>query len=117
MNPYKNGVEWLCAARVVQPTEDRVLLRAIMRHDGSDLAIAGTDTLQAVCHEVVSIGPDARGVEVGDHVIHISAAADAADFLNKDARYLFVRAKHIVCRWKPSDAMNAFELLPKLSNH
>lgn len=117
-NPYQDGVDWLMAAGVARPTEDRVLLRAILKTDGATIHIAGTDTLQAVCHEVVALGPECKGsVKVGDHVIHISAAADAADFLNPNARYLFVRERHIVASWDPGDAVAMFAKLQAEKSH
>jgi len=105
-NPYRDGVEWLMAAGVGSPTEDRVLLKAILATDRSVLAEGiNRDTLNAACHEVVGLGPEVKDKSLlGKHVIHLSAAADAADHLNPNARYLFVRERHISYSWDPAEA-------------
>lgn len=110
MNPYKHGMDVLLAGGLGKPTEDRVLLKTIFNE--SDLTNGvGTVTKQIACHEVVAIGPDVVGLEVGDHVIHVSAAADAADSLNPNAQFCFVRAKYVQHHWKPAEAAALFEAL------
>jgi hypothetical protein len=108
-NPYSIGVEYLMESGVAKPARDLVLLRAILKEDGATVEVVGTDTLNAVCHEIVAKGPFVSDeIKIGDHCIHISAAGDAADFLNPNARFTTVRESHITLTWNPKDAQAEF---------
>lgn len=114
--PYKHGMEILLKNGLGTPTEDRVLLEAILKQDGSDLAkyengVTIGDTLDAVCHRVLAVGPDVKRLKKGDMVIHNSAAADAADALNPQARLVHVREKYVVQVWSHEEALVLFEKL------
>lgn len=101
-NPYRNGLDFLVP--LLNPTSDRVLLRAILQTDGSDLAIEGADVRRAICHFVVRCGPDVKDIQEGQHVIHISAAGDSLDGdPNSTSRFCLVREEDIVAYWQPSD--------------
>lgn len=109
-NPYSKGIEHLAEAGIIRPTWGRVLLRAIMRTDGSNLEVAGIDTKNAICHEVVatdSTRPELFGSEIekGMHVIHISTAGDAPDWQERESRYCIVREADIIAYWWPDEAI------------
>lgn len=110
-NPYSKGIEHLAEAGIIRPTYGRVLLKAIMRTDGSDIQVQGIDTKNAVCHEVVAADEprDAHllgnEVQVGMHVIHISTAGDAPDWQERESRFCIVREQDIIAYWWPDEAI------------
>lgn len=104
MNIYKRGVEWLCAAGLMKPLGNRVVLKAVLVSDNSAIVSGKEDTRQAVCHEVMDIGPLVTKVSRGDMVIHISTATDAADFDKTDGRYIFCHEDDIISRWNQVEA-------------
>lgn len=100
-NPYKNGVAPF--VDLMTPTGHRVLLRAVLRQDGSDLAI-DTDTTKAVCHQVVAVGLKVTSVRALDMVVHISAAGDLLDPEDQTSRYVLVHEDDIVVKWSDTEA-------------
>jgi hypothetical protein len=111
MNPYKQGLEKL--NKIVKVTGDRVLLKAILQTDGSEIEVQGADTRTAVCHEVCDIGPDVKDIAIGAHCLHISAAGDGldADQTQRGARYTIVREEDIVAWWYKDEAVAEYERL------
>ena len=115
VNIYKRGIEWLCAAGLLEPTDKRVILKAIMSHDASEIVAGKEDTRKAVCHLVTKVGPEVSKVKLGDMVVHISTATDAADFDKVDARYIFCHEDDIMGLWDHEKALVAHrQLFPEL---
>jgi hypothetical protein len=105
VNPYRNGLDPFI--KQIQPTSDRVLLRAILSTDGSDLAI-DSDVRGAVCHEVIRVGPDVLNLAEGMHIVHISAAGDTLDNdPNTKSRFCLVREEDVVAYWFPDELVEA----------
>ena len=104
MNIYKRGIEWLCAAGLMRPLGHRVEMKAILSTDASSIISGKEDTRQAACHQVTNVGPDVTKVKVGDMVLSISTATDAADFDKVDGRYTFCHEDDIVTWWNQAEA-------------
>jgi hypothetical protein len=115
-NPYRLGLEKL--HKILRMTGDRVLLRAILQTDGSDLQVEGSDTRTAVCHQVEDVGPDVKDLAPGMHVLHISAAGDGLnpDQSNRSARYTIVREEDVIAYWWPEEALTEFSRLTELAD-
>lgn len=116
INPYKLGLEPLHS--IVRVTGDRVLLKAILRTDGSEIEVQGFDTRTAVCHQVEDCGPDVKDLGVGMHVLHVSAAGDGldADPNNRAARYTICREEDVVAFWWPEDAVKEFQRITEAAD-
>jgi hypothetical protein len=93
---------------VLTPLNKRVLLRAVLRQDGSTLAI-DTDAKGAVAFEVIRVAEDVTGVKVGDMCLHISAAGDLLDPDDETARHILVHEEDIVCKWPHAAAVDLTE--------
>lgn len=109
MNIYKRGTEWLCAASVMKPLGKRVILKAILAEDASEIFAGKTDTRKAVCHVVTDIGPDVQKVKPGEMVIHLSTATDAVDFDKVDGRYTLCHEDDIATHWDHEVAVEAHQ--------
>ena len=85
---------------IAQPQNRRLLLRAVLATDGSDLEVVGSDARQAVCHEIVDSAADCNNLwSKGDYVLHISVAGDGVDEdqgQNKENRYTLACEDEIV---------------------
>lgn len=101
----KGGLAPLADAGLGRPLGERVLVRTVMLqdvagvgHDGKPIEIIGSDQKKAMCHRVEALGPDVpAGINVGDFVVQISAAADVLDWVNKGCRYSLVNYRD--CIW------------------
>lgn len=102
---------------VVTPAADRVLLRAILTLDGSELGQSlAYDARQAIAHEVVALGPGVRkwerdngvervedGIQLGMHAFVVSAAADRLSKMDPTVRLWTARVSHLVAYWWPGE--------------
>lgn len=75
------------------------------------------DTVKAICHEIIEIGDGVTRPRVvpGNHCLHLSTAADAADydkFDSKSALYLFVHEEDIIAAWNEQEAIDALNTIP-----
>lgn len=111
---YRTGeLSELVLHRRIKPAGDFVLVRAIFAADafeGSGLVIKtedgrtiGGDVRDAVCFEVVEIGPDVRpgSIQPGMHLLHNSLAGDVLEHGDTACRYAFIRPADVLCWWWP----------------
>lgn len=75
------------------------------------------DTRRAACHEIIECGEEVTKARViaGNHCLHLSTAADAADYDKSDAGsalYVFVHEEDIIGAWNPQEAIDAIKSLP-----
>lgn len=103
-NPYLHGVGSLAADGLLIPAGERVLLRAITPKDYSSIATLDTfDTRGAIAFEVVRLGasvPKESGLEVGQHCVHLNAAADRLDD-DTSSPWILVHHEDITAYWLP----------------
>jgi len=106
-NPYNKGLAFLAKAGKLQPTSDRVFLRAIWAMDDGAFVAVRKDHKQAVAFEIVAVGPAVKepGIKPGRYCFHISAAHDAIDYDRDDCEYISVREDHIPGTWSHEDAI------------
>lgn len=92
------GFTWLLERGLVQPTNGRVFLRAILASDFTAIGGGGVDNIvdarqNAVAWEVVAIAPDVpkeSGLEVGMWVHHLSTSANRIDKANASSRWFSI---------------------------
>lgn len=53
----------------------------------------------AICYEIVKVGPSCEYVEEGEHCLHISTAGDG-EGAGLDQEYCLVAERDIVAHWK-----------------
>lgn len=113
MNPYKLGLEPYID--IMHPMGKRVKLKAIHRMDGNSLSIHTENSHEAICHEVLEVGPDVEPgrLSPGDIVVHISAAGDLVDHTDEKSRHCIVHVDDIIVRWSNAEALEVFSKLTK----
>lgn len=99
---------------VLQPRGERVLLRAILASDVSDLSLDSYDARQSIAHEVVAIGlgvagwerahgvAEGHGLRVGQHCFVLSQAADRLSKTDKSVRLWLAHVDDISASWDVS---------------
>lgn len=75
---------------------------------------AKQDSARATCHEVVAVGPDVTKTYLGEQVLHLSTAADAADYdkwEKKESKYLFCHEDDVIGGWDFDEAVRVMKEL------
>lgn len=103
-NPYIHGLGSLAADGLLNPAGPRILLRAITPKDYSSIATLETfDTRGAIAFEIIRLGdgvPTNYGLEVGQHCVHLNAAADRVDD-DTSSPWILVHYEDITAYWLP----------------
>lgn len=113
-DPYLAHPDLLAELRVVKPSSENVLLRAITKSElrgGSEIYGAEDSGLDAVAFEVIAISDDVPktwGLEVGMHCLHLSAAADGLS-QHGDSMYFQVFYKDVSSFWSPAEVQAAMD--------
>lgn len=99
---YTDGIEPIIIAGKFRVRGNRVLLRAILATDGSEMARGvAYKTIDAECHEVIAVGPDVPDIKVGQHVYCRSAAADRIRN-DETSRFWLIDERDIGAVWDPA---------------
>ncbi len=98
---YRQGLEPIIAAGLLQPLGSTLLIRAILAQDSySALAHVDYKASDAECHEVLAVGPDVKDVKPGQHVFCRSTAADRIAN-NLSCRFWLVDRADLRAVWDP----------------
>lgn len=108
---YRKGVTPRVVEGCFRPHGERLLVRAILRQDTSELAAAVEyDPRDADAWEVLGVGggvaawydargvPDEERVRAGDHILHRSMAADRVELANEKCRYWLLHVEDVLAR-------------------
>jgi hypothetical protein len=112
---YRNGVDRRIKKGRWKPHGPRLLVRAILATDGSELTAADDprfaveyDPRNAVAWEVLGVGngakkfyddanvPEEQRIKVGDHIMHRSVVADRADINDLKCRFWYLHLEDVL---------------------